>query len=579
MSAANLNYAWSRVLIDELVRAGVKDAVICPGSRSSPLALTCADTRDLRCWSVIDERSAGFFALGLALESGRPAILVATSGTAGAHFYPAVIEAAASHVPLIVLTADRPWELQGFGAPQTIAQDALFGRFVRRFEALPLPDAADACVTHLRAVVARAAELSLRPAAGPVHLNAPFREPLAPVADGAGPVALSQRGAPRVEHPERRLSQAQVQALASDLRAHEAGVIVCGPRAPRDPFGAAVRSLGSALGWPVLAEATSGARYGDGDGVIAHYDALLQHEPFVQAHRPSLILRFGGGITSKRLQQWVDGAGAEVICVSEHGERIDPHHSATRVLECEATLLCNGLTAAVKAGGEPTSSWRTTWSDADRMVCSAYEVAFSETGRLTEPGIARQLAALWPEGGELFVSSSMPIRELDAYAPTSRGSLRVFANRGVNGIDGIVSSALGVAASSGRPTALLTGDLALLHDLGGVLTAKRHGLSLTLLVVNNDGGGIFSFLPIASTTPHFETFFGTPHGLDLSHAAHLYEAKFHRPQTPAELAAAIRESAQGGLHLIEARVVREDNPVVHRELAERARRALEGGGR
>lgn len=585
MNAPNLNYAWSQALFDELVRGGVRHVVVCPGSRSSPLAVTAAETKALRTWSIIDERSAAFFALGLARATSLPVALVATSGSAGAHFLPAAIEASLSHVPLIFLTADRPWELQGFGAPQTIPQQELYGRFARRFDELPVPEASDACFAHLRSVVARAVHESQSSPPAPVHLNVPFREPLAPT-DAAfanvGTTALRGRpnGAPYLSFSggsrPRSPDAAEVRALVQRLSKLDRGVIVCGPRAIADGFGPAVHALARALDWPVLAEATSQARYGfDGEAVV-HYDALLQHMPFAFAQRPAFVLRFGGGLTSKRLFQWLDGCGAETLLVSDHGAVNDPAHVAASLIQGNATALCTALTEQLPARSGGT--WRASWLEADRRVRAIYEAELSSHSRVNEPLIARTVAAQWPAGGKLFVSSSMAIRELDSYSSPDRAELRVLCNRGANGIDGIVSSALGLAAADDRPTALLTGDLAFLHDLGGLLTAKRHGLNLTVVVVNNDGGGIFSFLPIAQTTPHFEALFGTAHGVDLAHAARLFGATHHLPATASELTDAITRAREGGLHLIEVKVRRDDNPVVHRALAEKTRAALEQGG-
>jgi 2-succinyl-5-enolpyruvyl-6-hydroxy-3-cyclohexene-1-carboxylate synthase len=575
MSAPNLNYAWAGALVEELVRGGATDAVVCPGSRSSPLAISCAEAPGLRTWSVVDERGGAFFGLGLALSTGRPALIVSTSGTAGAHFLPAVVESAHSHVPLVVLTADRPWELQGFGAPQTIAQHRLYGDFARRFEELPAPEPSAAAFAHLRAVAARAISTAARAPRGAVHLNVPFREPLAPTHQPFD--APPPRPFLNLEPPENVPSRRALDAAWSRIAHARRGLIACGPRAQPDEFGAAVRRLGERLGFPVLAEAASQARFGPGAEVVAHYDAILQHADFVDRHRPDLVLRFGGGITSKRLQQWLDGSGGEGILFSDGGALFDPSHATSLVVEGDAHAAVEGLLAR-SSGKSADSEWAAAWQEAERRVRAAYEGAFAADARLTEPRIAREVVAALPAGSSLFVSSSMPVREVDAYASPERALLRVLCNRGVNGIDGIVSAALGAAAGAGRKTALLTGDLAFLHDLGGLLTAHRHRLPLAIVVVNNDGGGIFSFLPIAGSTPHFEELFATPHGLELSHAANLFGATYAAPSTPAELRSAVQGAMEGGLHLIECRVPREINPKVHRELAAAARTALAEGG-
>ena len=519
MSDANLNQLWARALVEELVRGGVRHAVVCPGSRSSPLALACAQVEGLRAWSIIDERGAGFFALGLAKQSRQPVALVCTSGTAGAHFYPAVIEAAMAQVPLVILTADRPLELQGWGAPQTVPQARLYGEYARQFVDVGLPEASDAALLHLRATVSRAVGQAARAPRGAVHLNVPLREPLAPLPGSTldtkhlSPLALEGRtGEPltRILPPSRQPNPRVLDEIRARILATERGVIVCGPRDEDDGFGEAIAALAEATGYPVLAEATSQARFGGGPFTVSLYDAILRHEAFARAHRPELVLRFGGGLTPKGPQAWVDDSGAEVVLFSDEGALFDPAHRVARVVEGSAVMACAALASGLARG---MGAWARAFLWAEQWSRASLESAFSEDMSLTEMRIAYDVVAALPEGAHLFVSSSMPIRDVDAFAPATRRRLRVLANRGANGIDGIVSSALGVAAASRRPTVLLTGDLALLHDVGGLLTARRAGVPLTVVVVNNDGGGIFSFLPLAKSDgaqPHYEALWGTP---------------------------------------------------------------------
>ena len=586
MSDANLNQLWARALVEELVRGGVRHAVVCPGSRSSPLALACAQTEGLRTWSIIDERSAGFFGLGLAKHSRAPVVLVATSGTAGAHFYPAVIEAAMSQVPLVVLTADRPLELQGWGAPQTVPQARFFGEFARLFADVGLPEADNGALVHLRATVARAVAVASRAPRGAVQLNVPFREPLAPMPgsfDARHLSSLAREGRPgapltTLVPPARQPDARVLEELRARVAATERGVIVCGPRDENDGFAEAIASLAEATGYPVLAEATSQARYGGGPATVSLYDAMLRHEPFARAHRPELVLRFGGGLTPKGPQAWIDGSGAEIVVFSDEGGLYDPAHRASRVVEGSSVTACEALRQGLSRGLGP---WARSFLWAEQWTRAALESAFSEDPALTEMRIAHDVVAAMPDGANLFVSSSMPIRDVDAFAPSMGRGLRVLANRGANGIDGILSSALGVAAASERPTVLLTGDLAFLHDVGGLLTARRCGVPLTVVVVNNDGGGIFSFLPIAQAEgakSHYEPLWGTPHGVDLSHAAALYQTRFRRPDSPAALRSAVAEGLKGGVHLIEVKVAeRARNVDLHRQLFARMAAALGEG--
>ncbi|ATB33366.1 2-succinyl-5-enolpyruvyl-6-hydroxy-3-cyclohexene-1-carboxylic-acid synthase [Melittangium boletus] len=586
MSDGNLNQLWARALLEELVRGGARHAVVCPGSRSSPLAHACATTEGLRVWSVIDERSAGFFALGLAKQSRVPVVLVATSGTAGAHFYPAIIEASLSQVPLVVLTADRPLELQGWGAAQTVPQARFFGEFARWFVDLGIPEAHEGALLHLRATASRAMAMAARAPRGAVHLNVPMRDPLYPtpgeleekhlsaLAREGRPGRPLTRIVPAVRQPEPRV----LEDIRERIRATERGLIVCGPRDENDGFAEAITSLAEATGYPVLAEATSQARFGGGPFTVSLYDAMLRHEAFAQAHRPELVLRFGGGLTAKGPQAWLDGSGAEIVLFSDEGALFDPTHRALRVVEGSAVAACEVLGRELSRGLGP---WARSFLWAEQWTRAALESAFSEDATLTEMRLAHDVVGAMPDGANLFVSSSMPIRDVDAFAPSTGRRLRVLANRGANGIDGIVSSALGMAAASGRPTVLLTGDLAMLHDVGGLLTARRCNIPLTVVVVNNDGGGIFSFLPIAQaeqTRAHYEALWGTPHGVDFSHAAALYQARYRRPDSPAALRSAVVEGLKGGLNLIEVRVVeRERNVDSHRRLFARMTAALGEG--
>ncbi len=541
-----INGQWAAAIAGALANAGTQHVVVCPGSRSTPLALAVAAAKRLKVWLVTDERSAAFFALGLAKGGGCPAAVLCTSGSAGAHFLPAVIEAAQCGTPLVVLTADRPWELQGFGAPQTTDQTRFFDPFAR-VELLPTPDAQS--IEHLRAAIARALSGS-----GPVHFNVPFREPLAPPMGMLIPVDDTPA---RKIHPPRNLPQ--LDEVLSALHGVERGVIVCGPRERDDGFGVAVHALGTALGFPVLAEAASNARFGFPDA-IAHADLLLRHEPFAKAHSPQVVLRFGGGLTPKTTQAFIDSSEARIFVFSERKEIFDPFHRAQAVIIGDAVVACRGLCPA----GATASAYRESFVRADAIAHRALKGA-----AFGEPSIASTVAA--HATANLFLSSSMPIRDVDAFAAGDT-PLRVFANRGVNGIDGVTSTAAGVAAATGRSTVLLTGDLALIHDIHGLLIARQHQIPLKVVVVNNDGGGIFSFLPIAERSDHFEALFGTPHGLDLSHLAGLCGARLERPATLSELGAALDRP---GFCLIETRTERTLNVTAHRALHAQVAHALE----
>lgn len=536
-----VNQRWAATVMGALVDAGVRHVVVAPGSRSTPLALAAADRPDLSCWSVIDERVGAFLALGLSKGSGSPAAVVCTSGTAGAHLLPAVIEAAEAGVPLVVVTADRPWELHGAGAAQTIAQEGLFGRYVHESLNLGVPEADAAVLKHVSVMTLTCVK---RAGHGPVHLNVPFREPLASPSGERGPVASpsEMRVAPVRLVPD-------VEELQALLDRAERPMIVCGPREAHDGFAEAVHELGRHLGAPVLAEAASNARYGH--DAIACYDAVWR-SPAAAALKPDLILRFGGGLTAKSMIS----LDVPSVVVSEGGRLFDPGHHAQLLVMGDAVAVCRSLLSARTRGGR----WRAQWHEVEAKV----RAKLATRTEFDEPAVARQVVASLPPGSNLVVSSSMPIRDVDAFATEASGVLHVFSNRGVNGIDGVMSTALGIAASTRRPTTLLIGDVALLHDVGAWIAAKTLAISLTVVVVNNDGGGIFHFLPNVGRSEHFERFFGTPHGLDLTQVAGLASADVRRVTT----AAALREALElpPALRLIEVRSERAANVDAHRKL-------------
>ncbi len=556
-----LNQRWAATLVGSLVALGVRHAVVSPGSRSTPLALALAEHPALRCWPVIDERVAGFFGLGLAQATGGPVVLLCTSGTAGAHWLPALMEASEVGAPLLAVTADRPWELHGFGAPQTVAQAGLFGDFVRARALLPAPEDSAGVFAHLVAEVARVEAQSRGAKPGPVHFNVPFREPLVHPEGTPGPVVPV--APPRFAFPSARVDLSPVvEWLAQAQRP----LVVCGPRDTDDDFAAHVHALAAAIGAPVLADATSNARYGQ-VGAVRHADLLLRHERTAAGLRPDLVLRFGGGLSSKVAQQWLEASGARTVVFRERGPVIDPAHGASLVLQGDAQAACGALARA----RSQATTYRTRFLEADARAAAALEAAC--TG-LDEPTIARAVAASLRAGTALVVSSSMPVRDLDAFSSRA-GGVRVFSNRGLNGIDGVTSTALGVAAGGGQPTVLLVGDVALLHDLSAWVAARQTGVPLTVVVINNDGGGIFSFLPVSGRTAHFERLFGTPHGVDLAAVAQVGGATLHRPTSLAALREVLSATAEGGLHLVEVRTDRAQNVAAHRRLHEAVLGALE----
>jgi 2-succinyl-5-enolpyruvyl-6-hydroxy-3-cyclohexene-1-carboxylate synthase len=513
----NRTYAPVQALVDELVRCGMRQAVTSPGSRNAPLALSLAAHPGLRAVSVIDERCAGFVALGMAKATGRPVAVTCTSGTAAANLHPAVAEAWEARVPLIVLTADRPPELREVGAGQSIDQIELYGSAVKWFVEVGTHEPSRATAVHHRALGCRAYWTAAGGRPGPVHLNVPLREPLAPVPEPLDPSNWAGRadGRPwtvlREHAPDPHGDD--VQELAERIAAEPRGVIVCGPTA-EDVAEPAAR-LAAACGWPLLAEPTSGVRCGSHDRshVVAHYDLLLRADRFAEQHRPGLVLRAGDMPTSRPLREWL--APAPQVLLDPHAAWHEPTRRAELLLRAAAAATLDALGAAVEMRAPALDAgWVASWRAADAQVAPALAAAPDSF----EPKLLAALEPELPDDAIVWVSSSMPIRDVEACFPQSPKRLRFLANRGANGIDGVVSSAAGAALATGTPTWLLTGELALLHDIGGLLAARRAGADLHVVCVDNGGGGIFDFLPVAghADPATYEEHVATPAGVDLA---------------------------------------------------------------
>lgn len=516
-------------LVDEWVRQGMAHAVISPGSRSTPMALALLARDDVDSHVVIDERSAAFVALGLARSTAAPVPVLTTSGSATANLYPAVVEAHQDLVPLLLCTADRPPELHGVGAPQTIDQQHLYGERVRRFVDAGVPDDTDpetwrslAQLVWNEAVGQPGGEGA---SPGPVQCNLPFRDPLV---GRPGPLPRPGRELPR--GTDRHATGAD-QAVGRDGGSRV--LVVCGPV----PGAAEVVAAGHQRGWPVVLDprvATSGV------AVIARSDALLRVARFAERARPEVVLRFGPLPASKVLGQWLDGLDAHQIAIDPWGRRFDSGGSLDQLLTTPAATSLDRLAA----DAPPPQGWLDLWSRANAAVESVLDGELAVD--LCEPAVARTVTATAiRRDGEVVVSSSMPIRDVEWYGVPGA---RVHSNRGANGIDGVVSTTVGVALGSGRPTFGLLGDLAFLHDTNGLLALKDHpGLDCTLVVVDNDGGGIFHFLPQHEllAPADFERLYGTPHGLDLEAVARAHGVSARRVTDRADLDAALREEGSG----------------------------------
>ena len=579
-------YLLLRAFADELARCGMRAACTAPGSRSAPLVLTLAHEPRLRCFSHVDERCAGFFALGLAKASGLPVAVACTSGTAAAELLPAVIEAHEARVPLLLFTADRPPELRESGAGQTIDQLKLFGGAAKWFFEVGVHDAGPERLRWMRTLACRAYWTALEARPGAVHLNFPLREPL--VADGELPPDRTARreGRPYLRRAPGRLSAGEAIGRLYELITSAArGVVVAGrderagppPHGPVDPrsAGEAAAGFAAAAGWPVLADPLSGARRGG--AAIAHYDAMLRAPEFAQRVRPDLVVRVGDLPTSKPLRSWLAGLeGVLQVALDPEGAWQDPDAVLSDSLALDPASALAELSSAPVVAEE---DWLARWRSADERAAEAILVALADEP-LSEPAVAAELGVLLPDVATLFVASSMPVRDIETTWPIRPDPPRVLCNRGANGIDGSVSSAYGAAASESGPVVLLAGDVALAHDVGGLLAAQRHGLKATIVLLDNGGGGIFDFLPVARAkmalagdvyTQHI----ATPTGLDFAAAAALYGLAHERAEDlPGFRAALERALARERSGIIEVRTNRQANVQLHERIWDAVSRAV-----
>jgi len=588
MDTTNRNTALASAMVEELARCGVRRAVVSPGSRSTPLAIALWRQPSIEVEMVLDERSAGFFALGSALATGVPAAVLCTSGSAAANLHPAVVEADEAGVPMIVLTADRPPELRGVGAGQAIDQLKLYGDAVRWFSEVGTHDADDSGLLHFRSVACRAFALAAgSPRPGPVHLNVPWREPLAPVpVDGdvtaTDPLALEGRGERPLNAFARSSSRADdalLDELAERIASAPRGLIVAGRQL--DPqLGESVAALAEAAGYPLLAEPTSQIRWSHDppSGLVCGYGEIARGKP--EALAPELIVRIGELPTSKPLRQWFEAIDRlRQIVIDPAGEWKEPTRRAETLVQAYPGPTAFALAERLKAGAAARRSasassgeggWHDGWLRAEKRVAAAVRAELDAEPRLSEPGVWTALAGALRDGDQVLAASSMPVRDMEAFLPPGRARVRFFANRGANGIDGLVSTASGLAASGDRTWAVL-GDLALAHDVGGLAVAA-HQPGLRMIVVDNGGGGIFHFLPQAEVLDEaeFEPLLGTPSGLEIEGAAKLYGLDAAVPGDAAELDDALR----GDARVVVVRTERAENLSLHRRISDAAAAAL-----
>jgi 2-succinyl-5-enolpyruvyl-6-hydroxy-3-cyclohexene-1-carboxylate synthase len=608
MTPTTDTYTLLRAFVDELARCGMRAACTSPGSRCAPLVLSLAREERLRCFSHVDERCAGFFALGLAKASGLPVAVACTSGTAAAELLPAAIEAREARVPLLLLTADRPPELRENGAGQAIDQLKLFGGAAKWFFEVGLHDAGDEQLRWMRTLACRAYWTALEGRPGAVHLNFPLREPLVGEEDLPEDPTGREGDRPYVSRPAPAGASAQAAMLRELVSRSRRGVVVAGRDERQTGLGQAAAAFAAAAGWPLLADPLSGARRGQ--AAIAHYDALLRDEAFAASLTPDLVLRVGDLPVSMPLRTWLAGLdGARQVALDPEAAWQDPASVLSDSVALDPADALREL-ADARAGpsapfGAAEEDWLASWRSADGRAAEAILGALGD-GEISEPTVAAELGVLLPEEATLFVASSMPVRDVETFWPVRPDPPRVLCNRGANGIDGTVSSAFGVAAEEAGPVGganpvggagpvvLLIGDVALAHDIGGLLAARRLGLKLTIVLIDNDGGGIFDFLavsgasmalsPDAHAGPPEATDAGediytrhvaTPTGLDFAKAAALYGLSHERVADVNAFRAALeRALAQAGSSIVEVRGRRAQNVELHRRVWEAVSLAL-----
>lgn len=559
--------SYIAAFVSELVNIGVEDIVISPGSRSTPMAMVMVEHPNLRVHIHVDERSAAFFALGIAKATKKPTAILCTSGTAAANYYPAVVEANISRVPLIVLTADRPHELRDVGAPQAIDQIHLFGNHVKWFVEMALPEKTEQMLRYARTVCGRAAATALRSPAGPVHLNFPFREPLIPQLDKEDLFELKERsgGYVKIHTGNLTLRKDEYEEISESLQSYKRGIIVCGAIETED-FSEAVVKLAEKLQFPILADPLSQLRSGKHahDYIIDSYDTFLKNEKAKKFLKPDVIIRFGALPVSKPLSIFIkENHDVCQYVIDGGGGWRDPGMVSSEMIYCHETEFCHSILSNVDNRSD--SDYVKNWKEMNQIT-STQLAEISKVDELSEGKLFYELAEKLPEGSTLFVGNSMPIRDLDTFFLVNDKSIRIMANRGANGIDGVTSTALGAGLSL-QPLYLVLGDLTFFHDLNGLIAAKQYGININIILINNNGGGIFSFLPQASHPKNFEKLFGTPLDLKFEHVVKMYGGHYELITDWNHFNEAMKQSTHNqGLKVFEVTTNRERNLREHRDI-------------
>ncbi|WP_335872905.1 2-succinyl-5-enolpyruvyl-6-hydroxy-3-cyclohexene-1-carboxylic-acid synthase [Bacillus sp. 2205SS5-2] len=551
--------AYSAGIVHQLIESGVDKVVVSPGSRSTPLALMLAEHPNMELYINIDERSAGFFALGLAKASHTPVAILCTSGTAAANYFPAIIEARYSRVPLIVLTADRPHELREVGAPQAIDQVDLYGKHVKWFVDLPIPEENPAVLSFVQSAIKRSVLTAIEAPSGPVHLNIPFREPLLPDLALAKNYFISTDQGFYIG--KKRISSEIAENLAKELNEKQKGLIICGPM-ENSRHVKSIIQLAKKLQFPLLADPLSYLRGSYEDEIIGCYDSFLRVEELGRQLEPDLVIRFGAMPVSKALSTFLQKQKTIPHWIIDPGsDWRDPNSSGRQTIYADESLFCEDILSYLAEGN--TSEWLEGWKVANHITMK--EITSLKTlDSIDEVTLFSTLGKNLPPSSTLFVGNSMPIRDMDTFFQATDQDITVLANRGANGIDGIVSAALGVGAVKPN-TYLIIGDLSFFHDLNGLLAAKMNKINITIILINNDGGGIFSYLPQAKDPTHYELLFGTPTNIDFKKSVEQFGGQFVSVQTRDEWEKSMELTRfQEGISVIEVCRSRSESVDSHR---------------
>lgn len=523
----NRNVLWAGSFVNELAALGVKYVSLSPGSRNTPLTIAFAQNKKIKSFVHIDERSSGFFALGLAKASDSPVAVVCTSGTAAVELYPAIVEAYQQRVPLIICTADRPPELLNRGANQTINQNNLYANHIRWFYDAGLPEPEINKIKCLKSAAANAVFYSTIKTRGPVHINFPFKKPLEPKSYtdeiNEKTLAFAESNLP-VNGNTCNCNNAYLTGekwflnIYKYLNKYERGLIIVGPDNYNPEFLNYCEALSKELSYPILADGTSQFRFGKHckDNVITNFDAFLRSEKFSKDHQPDIIIQFGRTVTSKGLDIFLANCSSLRFMINEFGDWFDPADKAKAAYACKPYIFCKEMVGLLNSGkyNRDNSQWLRSFISEENISAGLKDKIIGRSAFPDEGRIINEVINAVPDECQIMVSNSMPVRDFDYFASCNEKEIIVYNNRGASGIDGITSTALGIAAAIKKPTVLITGDLAFYYDLNGLLTAKNYNIPLVIILVNNNGGGIFGVLPISNYGEIFRKYFRVSHNLE-----------------------------------------------------------------